>query len=88
MQNVRVLSKHERALLAHKSTFGGKIARFDIFQFYVIKINHRLQIGLGEFTPQDFFFFRHLTIRAGSKYYRFHDKNFLGNHKCTDSHYI
>ena len=23
-----------------------------------------------------------------SKYYRFHDKNFLGNHKCTASHYI
>ena len=22
------------------------------------------------------------------KYYRFHDKDFLGNHKCTASHYI
>ena len=32
--------------------------------------------------------FRYLTIIAMSKYNRFHDKNFLGNHKCTASHYI
>ena len=31
---------------------------------------------------------RHLTIITVSKYYRFHDKNFLGNHKCTASHYM
>ena len=41
MQNVRVLSNPERAWLAHHCTFGEKIARFNIFQFYVIKINYR-----------------------------------------------
>ena len=30
--------------------------------------------------------FLHLAIMT--EYYRFHDKNFLGNHKCTASHYI
>ena len=30
----------------------------------------------------------HLTIITVPIYYRFHDKNFLGNHKCTASHYI
>ena len=30
MRNVRVLSNHERALLAHPCTFGEKIARFGI----------------------------------------------------------
>ena len=32
--------------------------------------------------------FHHLTIITVSKYYRFHNKNFLCNHKCTVSHYI
>ena len=44
MRNVRVLSNHERALLAHQCTFGEKIARFNIFQFYVIEIDHRVQM--------------------------------------------
>ena len=54
MRNVMVLSNHERALLAHQYTFGEKIAWFNISQFYVIKINHRVQmmIGIAEFTPK------------------------------------
>ena len=66
-----------------------KIARFNISQFYVIKINHRVQmiINIAEFITKEFIF-RNLTIIPMSKYYRFHDKSFLGNHKCTASHYI
>ena len=58
MRNVRVLSKHERALLAHQYTFREKIARVNISQFYVIKINHRLQMTFdkAEFTPKELFF--------------------------------
>ena len=64
MQNVRVLSNHERALLAYQCTFGEKIARFNISQFYVIKINHRVQmiIDIAEFIPKELFFFRYSTI--------------------------
>ena len=32
--------------------------------------------------------FRHLIIITVSKYYRFHDKIFIGNHNSTVSHYI
>ena len=48
----------ERALLAHQCTFGEKIARFNISQFYMIKINHWVQmiIDIAEFTPKDLFF--------------------------------
>ena len=58
MRNVRVLSNHERALLAHQCKFGEKIARFNISQFYMFKINHRVQmiIDIDEFTPKDLFF--------------------------------
>ena len=58
MLNVIVLSDHERALLAHQCTIGEKIARFNISQFYVIKINHRVQmiIDIDEFTPKDLFY--------------------------------
>ena len=51
MRNVRVLSNHNRAL------FREKIARFNIFQFYVIKINHRSQmiIDIAEFTQKELF---------------------------------
>ena len=58
MRNARVLSNHERALLAHQCTFGEKIAQFDISQFYVIKINRRVQmfIDIAEFTPKELFF--------------------------------
>ena len=58
MRNARVLSNHERALLAHQCTFGEKIARFNISQFYVIKINHPVQmiIDIAEFTPKELFF--------------------------------
>ena len=58
MRNARVLSNHERALLAHQCTFGEKIARFNMSQFYVIKINHRAQmiIDITEFTPKELFF--------------------------------
>ena len=54
MRNVKVLSNHERALLAHQCTFGEKIARLDISHFYVIKINHRVQmiIDIAEFKPK------------------------------------
>ena len=57
MRNVRVLSNHSRALLAHQCTFREKIARFNTFQFYVIKINHRVQIiiDIAEFTPKELF---------------------------------
>ena len=58
MQRARVLSNHERALLAHQCTFGDKIARFNISQFYVIKINHWVQmiIDIAEFIPKELFF--------------------------------
>ena len=58
MRNARVLSNHERALLAPQCTFGEKIARFNISQFYLIKINHRVQIinNIAEFTPKELFF--------------------------------
>ena len=58
MQNVRVLSNHKRALLSHKCTFREKIARFNISQFYVIKIDHWVQmiIDIAEFTPKELFF--------------------------------
>ena len=47
-------------------------------QFYVIKINHWVQmiIDIAEFLPKELFF-SHLAIITVSKYYRFHDKNFL-----------
>ena len=88
MHNVRVLSNHKRALLAHQCMFDGKIVRFNISQFYVIKINHGVQIisGIADFTPKEVCW--HLTIITVSKYYRFHDKNVFGNHKCMASHYI
>ena len=89
MQNVRVLSNHKRALLSHRCTFREKIARFNISQFYVIKINHWVKNDYWHnrvYTKR--VVFHHLTIITVSKYYGFHDKNFLGNHKCTASHYI
>ena len=53
MRNVKVLSNLKRAWLAQQCAFGEKIARFNISQFYVIEINHRVQmiIGIAEFTP-------------------------------------
>ena len=58
MRNVRLLSNHERALLDHQCMFGEKIARFIITQFYMIKINHRVQmiIDVAVFPPIDLFF--------------------------------
>ena len=58
MRNVMVLSNHERALLAHQCTFSEKIARFNLPQFYVIKINHPVQmiIDVAEFTQKELFF--------------------------------
>ena len=58
MRNARVLNNHERALLAHQCTFGEKIARFNISQFYVIKINHQVQmiIDIAGYTPKELFF--------------------------------
>ena len=58
MQNVKVLSNHDRAWLAHQCTFGDKIARFNISEFYAIKINHRVQmiIDIAEFTQKEMFF--------------------------------
>ena len=44
MLNARVLSDRERACLAHQCTFGETIARFNIFQFYVIEINRQVQM--------------------------------------------
>ena len=37
--------------------FGEKTARFNISQFYMIKINHQVQmvIDIAEFTPKEFF---------------------------------
>ena len=45
-------------LLAHQCPFGGKIARFNISQFYEIQINHQVPmiIGIAEFTPNELFF--------------------------------
>ena len=49
MWNVRVLSNHKG---------GEKIAQFDISQFYLITINHQVQmiIHIAEFTPKELFF--------------------------------
>ena len=57
MRNVRVLSNHERALLAHPCTFGEKIARFSIFRFKVIIVLHQSQmiIDIVEFTSHESF---------------------------------
>ena len=44
-------------------------------------------VDKAEFTPKELSF-GHLTIITVSKYYRFHDKNFIGNKKCTASNYI
>ena len=69
MQNVRVLSNHQRALLAHQCTFGEKIARFNISQFYEIKIDHRVQmiIDIAEFTQKELFFiFQSLSQRQNT----------------------
>ena len=46
------------SVLCWLTTFGGKIARFNLSQFYVIKINHRVQmiIGIAEFTHKKLFF--------------------------------
>ena len=89
MQNIKVLSNHEHAWLAHECKFGEKIAWFNIFQYYMIKINHWVQmiIDITEFIKKRVVFL-HLTIIAVSKYNCFHDKNFLGNHKYMASHYI
>ena len=38
------MCNHERTWLAHQGTFVEKIARFNISQLYVIKINHRVQM--------------------------------------------
>ena len=53
-----VLSNHERALMAHQCTFGEKNARFNLSPFYIIKINHQIQmiIDIAEFTPKELFF--------------------------------
>ena len=50
-------SNHKRALLAHQCMFREKIARFNIFQICVVKINHRVQmiIDIAEFTPKELF---------------------------------
>ena len=37
-------------------TFGEKIARFIISQFYMIEINHLLPIDIAEFPPKELFF--------------------------------
>ena len=57
MQNVRVLSNHERALLAYPCTFGEKIARFGISWFQVIIVLHQSQmiIEIVEFTSYESF---------------------------------
>ena len=44
-------------------------------------------IDTAEFTPKELFFVIQ-TIITLLKYYRFHDKNFFGNHKCTANNYI
>ena len=57
MRNVKVLNNHEHAWLAHKCTFGEKIARYNKSQFYIMKINHRVQkiIDIAAFTPKELF---------------------------------
>ena len=58
MRNGRLLNNNGRALLAHQCTFGEKIARFMLSQFYVIKINQRVQmiIDIDKFTAKELFF--------------------------------
>ena len=42
----------------HQCMFGEKIARFNISQFYMIKMNHWVQMimDIAEFTPKELFF--------------------------------
>ena len=56
--SLREMCNHEHAWLAHQGTFGEKIARFNISQLYVIKINHRVQMitDIAEVTPIGLFF--------------------------------
>ena len=55
-----ILSNHDHELscLAHQCMLSEKIALFNISQFYVIKINHLVQmiIDIAEFTPKELFF--------------------------------
>ena len=57
MRNVRVLSNHERALLAHPSTFGEKIARFGIsrFEVIIVLLHSQIIIDIIEFTSYESF---------------------------------
>ena len=57
MRNVRVLSNHKRALLAHPCTFGEKIARFGKSRFQVIIVLHQSQMitEIIEFTSYESF---------------------------------
>ena len=60
-------------------------------QIYVIKVNHRVGPTNGYWHSWIYtkrVVFHHLTIITVSYYYCYHDKNTLGNHKCTASHYI
>ena len=52
-----VLGNHERARLAHQCASDEKFARFNISQFYVIKIIHQVQmiIDKTEFTAKELF---------------------------------
>ena len=42
--NTSRLNQPPSAIMAHQCTFGEKIVRIKISQFYVIKINHRAQV--------------------------------------------
>ena len=69
MPNVRVLSNHERVLLAHPCTFGEKIARFGIylvFKWLLFFTNHKwLFKNSWIYIIQ--IIFRHLITSAVSK---------------------
>ena len=58
MRYVKFLSNHDRVWLAHQCTFGEKIARFHLSQFYMIEINHKwvqMIVDIAEFTPKELF---------------------------------
>ena len=52
MQNVSILSNHERAWLAHQFMLGEKIARFNVSQFYL----GTNDIDIAEFIQKELFF--------------------------------
>ena len=92
MRNVRVLSNHERALLAHPCTFGEKIARFGKSRFQVIIVLHQSQMitEIIEFTSyESFSIIQSLPQCQNNSVSMIKQQSYvLNNHNCMASYYI